>query len=116
MTVEEVVDFFAPHQSTVDAVTEWLAESGISADRFAISANKQVPPSSQFPMELSRFSAHAVNANCLGLSGFNLTLQPPKSKSYSSLNSTSGSTPLGLMMFRVKSTMSQPISRSISTM
>jgi tripeptidyl-peptidase-1 len=42
MTTEEVVDFFAPHQSTVDAVTEWLVESGISADRFAISANKQV--------------------------------------------------------------------------
>jgi tripeptidyl-peptidase I len=42
MTADEVVDFFAPHQSTVDAVTEWLVESGISADRFAISANKQV--------------------------------------------------------------------------
>jgi hypothetical protein len=57
MTAEEVVDFFAPHQSTVDAVTEWLVESGISADRFAISANKQVLPPSQFSMEPSKFSA-----------------------------------------------------------
>jgi tripeptidyl-peptidase-1 len=53
MTTEEVVEFFAPHQSTVDAVTEWLVESGISADRFAISANKQVLPLSQFSIEPS---------------------------------------------------------------
>jgi tripeptidyl-peptidase-1 len=45
MTAEEVVDFFSPHQSTIDAVMEWLISSGISADRFAISANKQVLPS-----------------------------------------------------------------------
>lgn len=42
MTAEEVVDFFAPHVSTTNAVTEWLVASGISSDRFAISANKQV--------------------------------------------------------------------------
>lgn len=42
MTAEEVVDFFAPRESTVDAVTAWLAESGISSDRFAVSVNKQV--------------------------------------------------------------------------
>ena len=42
MTAEEVADFFAPRQSTTDAVTEWLASSGISPDRFAISVNKQV--------------------------------------------------------------------------
>ena len=42
MTSEEVIDFFAPDQSATDAVTEWLLESGISPDRFAISANKQV--------------------------------------------------------------------------
>lgn len=44
MTAEEIVDFFAPHQSTVDAVTEWLVSSGFSADRFALSVNKQVRP------------------------------------------------------------------------
>lgn len=42
MTPEEVVDFFAPEQFTTEAVIEWLAESGISADRVAVSANKQV--------------------------------------------------------------------------
>lgn len=42
MAAEEVIDFFAPHPSTVDAVTEWLVSSGISLDRFAISRNKQV--------------------------------------------------------------------------
>lgn len=44
MTAEEIVEFFAPHQSTTDAVTEWLVSSGISADRFALSVNKQVCP------------------------------------------------------------------------
>ncbi|CAG8978104.1 hypothetical protein HYALB_00000777 [Hymenoscyphus albidus] len=41
MTAEEIVDFFAPRQSTTDAVVEWLVASGITTDRFAISANKQ---------------------------------------------------------------------------
>jgi len=44
MSPEEVVDFFAPEQSTTEAVMEWLAESGISADRVALSTNKQVNP------------------------------------------------------------------------
>lgn len=42
MNAQEVVDFFAPHESSVDVVTEWLAEAGISSDRFALSINKQV--------------------------------------------------------------------------
>ncbi|TVY82742.1 Tripeptidyl-peptidase sed1 [Lachnellula suecica] len=41
MTPEEVIDFFAPEPSTIDAVTEWLNEAGISADRVAVSSNKQ---------------------------------------------------------------------------
>ncbi|RDW62407.1 hypothetical protein BP6252_11840 [Coleophoma cylindrospora] len=41
MTAEEIIDFFAPKPSTLDAVTDWLIASGISADRFAISVNKQ---------------------------------------------------------------------------
>jgi subtilase family serine protease len=49
MSPEEVVEFFAPPQSTADAVMEWLASSGISADRFAISANKQVLLLPHFP-------------------------------------------------------------------
>lgn len=42
MTAEEVINFFAPPQSSVDAVTTWLTESGISADRIGQSVNKQV--------------------------------------------------------------------------
>jgi tripeptidyl-peptidase-1 len=44
MTAHEIIDFFAPEQSTTDAVTQWLVESGLSNDRFSISANKLVPP------------------------------------------------------------------------
>ncbi|MAD83857.1 MAG: hypothetical protein CL912_12920 [Deltaproteobacteria bacterium] len=42
MTPEEVIEFFAPRQSSTDAVMNWLASSGISADRCAPSVNKQV--------------------------------------------------------------------------
>jgi tripeptidyl-peptidase-1 len=42
MTAEEVIDFFSPEESTTVAVMDWLVESGISADRFALSVNKQV--------------------------------------------------------------------------
>ena len=45
MTADEVIDFFAPEQSTTEAVMQWIVESGISADRIALSANKQVIPS-----------------------------------------------------------------------
>ncbi|KAH9217424.1 putative Tripeptidyl-peptidase sed1 [Leptodontidium sp. 2 PMI_412] len=41
MTPEEVIEFFAPRQSSTDAVIDWLTTSGISADRCAPSANKQ---------------------------------------------------------------------------
>ncbi|TAQ87686.1 hypothetical protein B7494_g3994 [Chlorociboria aeruginascens] len=41
LTPEEVIDFFAPHSDSTDAVSEWLVASGIRADRFALSANKQ---------------------------------------------------------------------------
>ncbi len=42
MSTEEVIDFFAPHQSSVDAVVDWLVGSGISPDRIGQSTNKQV--------------------------------------------------------------------------
>lgn len=42
MTSEEIIEFFAPAQSTVDAVLEWLIESGLNADRLEVSVNKQV--------------------------------------------------------------------------
>jgi tripeptidyl-peptidase-1 len=42
MTPEEVIDFFAPHENSADAVLKWLSQSGISADRVAVSVNKQV--------------------------------------------------------------------------
>ncbi|KAI0018743.1 subtilisin-like protein [Xylariomycetidae sp. FL0641] len=41
MTSEEVIDFFAPQQSSIDAVTDWLTSSGISKDRIGLSVNKQ---------------------------------------------------------------------------
>jgi hypothetical protein len=47
MTPEEIVDFFAPEQSTIEAVKEWLVDSGISSDRVALSSNKQVIPPDQ---------------------------------------------------------------------
>jgi tripeptidyl-peptidase-1 len=42
MKAEEVHDFFAPDESTIDAVTGWLTASGFGSDRFALSVNKQV--------------------------------------------------------------------------
>lgn len=49
MTADEVIDFFAPHESTSDAVMEWLVDSGIGEDRLAISVNKQVCPLPHLP-------------------------------------------------------------------
>jgi tripeptidyl-peptidase-1 len=40
-TAEEVTEIFAPQQSTVDTVKEWLESSGIHADRISLSTNKQ---------------------------------------------------------------------------
>jgi tripeptidyl-peptidase-1 len=42
MTAEEIIDFFAPPQSSVEIVMTWLSDSGISADRIGQSVNKQV--------------------------------------------------------------------------
>lgn len=42
MTSEEVIDFFAPAQSSVDAVLDWLTSAGIERRRISQSANKQV--------------------------------------------------------------------------
>jgi tripeptidyl-peptidase-1 len=42
MTAEEVIDFFAPAQATVDAIFGWLTDSGIAAERIGHSVNKQV--------------------------------------------------------------------------
>ncbi|PTB37277.1 hypothetical protein M441DRAFT_72569 [Trichoderma asperellum CBS 433.97] len=41
MTSEEIIDFFAPAQSSVDAVINWLVSSGIERQRISQSANKQ---------------------------------------------------------------------------
>jgi tripeptidyl-peptidase-1 len=42
MTPEEVIEFFSPAQSTVDAINEWLVASGIAPERIGHSVNKQV--------------------------------------------------------------------------
>jgi hypothetical protein len=49
MTADEIIDFFAPQESTSDAVLEWLVDSGISEDRLAVSVNKQVLPLPHLP-------------------------------------------------------------------
>ncbi|RFU72704.1 alkaline serine protease [Trichoderma arundinaceum] len=41
MTSEEVINFFAPAQSSVDAVIDWLTSSGIERQRISQSVNKQ---------------------------------------------------------------------------
>ncbi|KAJ1335029.1 tripeptidyl-peptidase I [Microdochium nivale] len=41
MSPEEVIDFFAPTKSLVDAVTDWISSAGISKERIGHSANKQ---------------------------------------------------------------------------
>jgi tripeptidyl-peptidase-1 len=40
-SAEEVADIFAPSQSTVDAVRDWLLSAGIPAERISQSVNKQ---------------------------------------------------------------------------
>jgi len=114
MTAEEVVDFFAPQQSTTDAVTEWLVSSGISPDRFALSVNKQV--FLLFEVAMIFISFHSMIADFLGLSGSNSMQQPPKSKSYSLPSTTSGITSLGVMIFQAKDIIFLPISGSTLTM
>lgn len=42
MTAEEVIDFFAPEESSVNIVIDWLVSSGISRNRIGQSFNKQV--------------------------------------------------------------------------
>jgi tripeptidyl-peptidase-1 len=42
MTPDEVIDFFAPHEDSTDAVLKWLQQAGISGERVAVSVNKQV--------------------------------------------------------------------------
>lgn len=41
MTSEEIIEFFAPGQSSVDSVIDWLVASGITKNRISQSANKQ---------------------------------------------------------------------------
>jgi tripeptidyl-peptidase-1 len=40
-TADEIVDLFKPSESSVDSVTLWLSDAGISSDRISQSANKQ---------------------------------------------------------------------------
>lgn len=42
MTAEEVIDFFAASNESVDAVIAWVTSSGIDRKRVSLSANKQV--------------------------------------------------------------------------
>ena len=42
MTAEEVIEYFAPTRSSVDAVIGWLVDAGVAPTRISQSANKQV--------------------------------------------------------------------------
>ena len=42
MTAEEVIEYFAPARSSVDAVIGWLIDAGVGPTRISQSANKQV--------------------------------------------------------------------------
>lgn len=53
MTTDEVTKLFAPAQSSVDAVIDWLVSSGISPSRISQSANKQASRSSELESCLS---------------------------------------------------------------
>lgn len=50
MTAEEVIDFFAPSNESVNAVIDWVASAGIDRARISLSANKQA--SHDDPVEL----------------------------------------------------------------
>ncbi|KAF8879106.1 subtilisin-like protein [Gymnopilus junonius] len=39
-TAAEIIDLFAPSKETIESVTHWLTESGISRERLRLSANK----------------------------------------------------------------------------
>lgn len=45
MSSDEVLAFFAPQTTSVDAVLDWIISSGIPRDSVTQSANKQVYPS-----------------------------------------------------------------------
>jgi tripeptidyl-peptidase I len=41
-TEDEVIDFFAPHEDTINSVHAWLVEDGkFHPDRISVSTNKQ---------------------------------------------------------------------------
>lgn len=42
MTAQQVIDFFAPQESSIEIVRNWLQKEGISKDRISLSTNKQV--------------------------------------------------------------------------
>ncbi len=42
MTPEEVIEFFAPPQDTVDVIIDWIVAGGIARERIGHSTNKQV--------------------------------------------------------------------------
>lgn len=80
MTSEEVIEFFAPAQSTADAVLGWLIESGLSADRLEVSVNKQV----------DSIAAHHIQIILMRCSGFNSMQQLLKPMIFSSRTSMFG--------------------------
>ncbi|KAH6656282.1 peptidase S8/S53 domain-containing protein [Truncatella angustata] len=41
MSTDEVIEMFAPSESTVNAVKEWLVGAGFAAEKISLSANKQ---------------------------------------------------------------------------
>jgi tripeptidyl-peptidase I len=81
MTEEDIIDFFAPHESSVNSVTDWLVRSGIARGRMSQSYNKQVcgfrSPS------VSDFDRRFSHAQVGSYSGSSLTPPFPKLNSFS---------------------------------
>ena len=92
MTAEEVIDFFAPEQSRIDLIMDWLTETGIVADRISLSINKQVRQQIAhfLPSNSYRFSRY-IHSLLIIPSGFNLMLKHPRlriffTRTFSSMN------------------------------
>jgi tripeptidyl-peptidase-1 len=63
MSPEEVIDFFAPPQSTVNAVIDWIVANGIAKERVGHSTNKQVG-------DERRYSLIVYTVGCIPLNLF----------------------------------------------
>ena len=108
MTAEEVIDFFAPHESTVTTVIDWIVGSGIARERVSQSVNKQV---SHFSKECSRICSLPPYFN----SGSNSMPPPRRLGTYLSRTFTYGNMLMEALTYLPKNIMFPPTFGIIST-